>query len=1082
MEQPKLLDNISLTVGDDLKTTLSSGGVLDIASEAFSIRAFSALRNELKNLDHIRFIYTTPAFANDSITPQQKESIQKERLIGSGTDHALFNALSQKSLALDCAAWVKQKVQFKAGISGHGMSGFMVVENPDVSWAYQPIVSFSSSQLGYVPGGEIRNIVTALPTPMAETFLRKFNECWFNEADFKDVTSNVLRHLEELSQENAPEYLYFSTLYMILEESHHKQTDDSAAKEGTGFKATAVWNKLYNFQQDAALAIIEKLEKYNGCILADSVGLGKTFTALAVIKYYENRNQSVLVLCPKKLNDNWIAFKSNYKNNPLASDRLRYDILFHTDLSRDRGFSNGIDLERINWSNYDLVVIDESHNFRNGGTDSDVLETEEDEDEHKENRYDRLMNKVMRSGIKTKVLMLSATPVNNRFNDLKNQLRLAYEGDTQAFDERLDLKHGIDEIFKQAQKEYNRWSKLPASERTADNLIDRLDFDFFNLLDAVTIARSRSHIAKYYNTEDIGNFPKRQAPISRYPELTDLKGSITFAQIAKELEALNLCIYTPSLYLLASARGRYSLKQKGITMDGREKGLRKLMAVNLLKRLESSVNSFRITLEKIRDYIGSTVKSLDDFQNRRNDSNAAIDATTFVADADDDENAVYATKKSQVRLCDLDRISYRRDLVKDLDRLNNLLDLLGDISPEHDGKLTALKQDLEQKIQKPFNAGNRKILIFTAFADTAEYLYGEISAWAKQKFGLESALVTGKSDGRCSIKGFSCSYNNILTWFSPKSKDRSSIAPNADSEIDILIATDCISEGQNLQDCDCVLNFDIHWNPVRLIQRFGRIDRIGSQNDSIMLINYWPAMSLDEYIKLKARVESRMTATVITSAGDDDPLSDSALEELEYRRNQLKRLQEEIVNLEDLQSGISIMDLGLNEFRMELQNYLKTHPEVKSAPSGIYAVTDTEDPGHSGVIFVLKKLTADEGDTRNPLRPYYLIEIADDGSITCDHLHPRRVLDCFRLCCKGRDVPDEKLCSVVNRETGGGKRMKHYEELLRSAVGSIINLNEESEVLSLFSEGETTALNAANTGLDDFELVSFLIIKAAHEV
>ena len=848
--------------------------------------------------------------------------------------------------------------------------------------------------------------------------------------------------------------------------------------EATGFKNSIIWNKLYNFQKDAALAIINKLEKYNGCILADSVGLGKTFTALSVIKYYENRNKSVLVLCPKKLYDTWNTFKTNYKNNPLVADRLRYDILFHSDLSRERGMSAGIDLERINWGNYDLIVIDESHNFRNGGNvdDEDLDDDMELVETRKENRYQKLMKKVIRAGVKTKVLMLSATPVNNRFNDLKNQLQLAYEGHAEQMDETLNIGRSIDDIFRNAQQVYNKWAKLQPEHRTTERLLEELSFDFFELLDAVTIARSRSHIVKYYDTKDIGRFPTRLAPLSRRPKLTDLNESITFSDIAEQLNELNLSIYTPSLYIFDSVKDDYEINMEGsgISIDGREKGLRKLMATNLLKRLESSVHSFRLTLGRITDYIEQTLSVIG----RKSDG--TIDVTTFTDDLDsiDSENDPFVGKKSKISLRDIDVVRWSNALRHDLDILKLLLLMLKDITPEHDCKLQMLVSDLQQKFQHPINEGNKKVLIFTAFADTADYIYEQLADRIKTECGLNVGLITGSTDGRCTIPKFPMSFNNVLTFFSPVSKDRAVLFPKATEDIDVLIATDCISEGQNLQDCDYLINYDIHWNPVRIIQRFGRIDRIGSRNEVIQLVNYWPDIELDKYIELKGRVESRMKATVLTSTGDDNLLSANEKGDLEYRKNQLKKLQEEVVDIEDMDTGINIMDLGLNEFRLDLLSYIKENPDVEHAPFGMNAVVGATDLAKPGVIYILKNRNAGVNiDKMNLLHPFYMVYIADDGTVICDHLQPKKLLDVMRHVCKGQDKPDKELCAIINKETCDGRKMQHYSDLLANAIDSIITVKEESDIDSLFSVGETTALLGEVKGLDDFELITFLIIR-----
>ena len=1079
MEQPKQINNTSERLVDDLKSRLSTQSRISIAAASFSIYAFEAMKAELEKVEEVRFIFTSPTFVADKTKKEKREfyipKLNRERnLYGTEFEIKLRNQLSQKAIAKECAAWIRKKVKFKSNSSQEGMGGFLHLcdgepsalpvfdmNAPSKQHVYLPFDDFSTTQLGCEKGNNVYTMVNVLPSPSAEAYLQIFNQQWENDEKFKDVTARVLEYIETVYQENAPEYIYFIALYNIFHEFLEDISEDVLPNERTGFKNSLIWNKLYNFQKDAALAIINKLEKYNGCILADSVGLGKTFTALAVIKYYENRNKSVLVLCPKKLNENWITFRSNYKNNPIAGDRLRYDILFHTDLSREHGSSNGLDLDHINWGNYDLVVIDESHNFRNGGN---VDEEEDDDDElqeeRKENRYQKLMNRVIRTGVKTKVLMLSATPVNNRFGDLKNQLQLAYEGRSSSFDEALGLGKNVDDIFTNAQKVYNHWAKLKAEERTTERLLNDLSYDFFQLLDAVTIARSRSHIMKYYDTSAIGEFPHRLPPISRRPKLTDISNAINFKDIATELDNLNLSIYTPSLYLHDSARNSYTIDYEGsgLSIDGREKGLRNLMATNLLKRLESSVNSFRLTLERITAYIDETILLIDQ----------------------------EAEEIRGFKLRDMDYISWRRDLAADQEVLRMLLLMLEDITPAHDSKLQMLIADLKEKFAHPINKDNRKVLIFTAFADTADYLYQELAERIKADCGLNVALITGSTEGKCTIPKFECTFNNVLTFFSPISKDKGDIFDEKDcakkpwihENIDVLIATDCISEGQNLQDCDYLINYDIHWNPVRIIQRFGRIDRIGSRNKEIQLVNYWPDMELDEYIQLKGRVESRMKATILTSTGDDNLLSDNEKGDLEYRRKQLKHLQEEVVDIEDMDTGINIMDLGLNEFRLDLLSYIKEHPDIEHAPFGMNAVAGAKGDVKPGVIYVLKnRNNAVNIDKKNLLHPFYMVYLSDDGEVICDHLHPKKLLDTLRLLCKDKKEYDRNLCALLSKETCDGRHMEHYSDLLQKAIDSMVRIKEESDIDSLFTLGETTALTNEIKGLDDFELITFLVIR-----
>ena len=1082
MKAPKQFNNITERVIDDLRQTLASGNSqISIAAASFSIYAYEALKEELEKVDCVNFIFTSPTFYTDKSEKQKREfyipKLNRERsLFGSDFEIRLRNQLTQRAIARECADWIRRKARFKTNITHGSMNTFLNIKEGEETYTYMPFNEFTTTELGLDRGNNICPMVVGMPGHSStDMFLKNFAELWKDKEKFQDVTDNVIENIETVYKENAPAFIYFITLYNIFNEFLEDISEDVLPNEATGFKSSVIWNKLYNFQRDASLAIINKLEKYNGCILADSVGLGKTFTALSVIKYYENRNRNVLVLCPKKLNDNWQTFRSNYKNNPVLADRLRYDILFHSDLSRDKGLSNGLDLERVNWGNYDLIVIDESHNFRNGGR----FDNDDEDDDFKENRYARLMNKVIRSGVKTKVLMLSATPVNNRFSDLKNQLQLAYEGKVENINDLLDTGKNIDSIFRDAQTVYSKWAKLPPEKRTTEKLVDSLSYDFFQLLDAVTIARSRSHIIKYYNTNDVGKFPERLSPISRRPKLTDLNDAIIFADIAEMLNGLNLSIYTPSLFIFESEKGNYGIdyEGEGLTVDGREKGIRKLMAINLLKRLESSVNSFRLTLTRIRDFINDSITAIDKFQ----ESGAGtVDVTDFSEDFDteDNENDPFVGRKSKINLRDMDYVSWRRDLKADQEVLELLILMLKDITPEHDMKLQQLVADLKNKFEHPINGSNKKVLIFTAFADTANYLYEQLSGRILNDCGLHTALITGSTEGKCTLPKLKCTFNDILTYFSPLSKDRDAIHPNDTREIDVLIATDCISEGQNLQDCDYLINYDIHWNPVRIIQRFGRIDRIGSKNDVIQLVNYWPDMELDDYIKLKGRVESRMKATVITSTGDDNLLSANEKGDLEYRRNQLKKLQNEVVDIEDMDTGVNIMDLGLNEFRLDLLANLKEYPNMDLTPFGMSAVVNASELVEPGVMYVLKnKNNGVNIDRSNLLHPFYMVYLSHTGTVICDHLSPKKLLDKMRYACKDKTEPDKMLCKQFNKETRDGKNMRHYSDLLQSAIESIITVKEESDIESLFSVGETSALTYNIKGLDDFELICFLVIK-----
>jgi len=1077
MQMPELLDNVSKTVKDDLMVTIKKGDKLSIAAACFSIYAYQALKKQLDGIEELRFIFTSPTFLHEKAPKEKREfyipRLDRERsLYGTEFEVKLRNELTQKAIARECADWIRKKVKFRSNLTGGNISGFMNVIG-DEPKTYMPLHSFTTADIGCERGNNIINPVNKMFAPLSDEYVRMFGQIWNDKNLMQDVTEQVIDGITAAYNENAPEFIYFVAIYNIFNEFLEDISEDVLPNEATGFKDSKIWNKLYTFQKDAALAIINKLETFNGCILADSVGLGKTFTALAVMKYYENRNRSVLVLCPKKLSDNWNTFKDNYVNNPIAADRLRYDVLYHTDLSRERGKSNGLDLSRLNWGNYDLVVIDESHNFRNGG--------EVYGDDRRENRYLRLMNRVIRAGVKTKVLMLSATPVNNRFIDLRNQLELAYEGNPSLINDKLGTKRPIDEIFRNAQKVFNYWNKQNDGERTTEMLLKSLDFDFFEVLDSVTIARSRKHIEKYYNMNEIGSFPERLKPLSLRPRLSNLEGTINYSEIYEQLMRLNLSVYIPTDFIFPSQLGKYVDTSININRAGREMGIRRLMSINLLKRLESSVESFRLTLGRVKKLIDDTIGEIDAFTAG---GGSVIKGCELVGDDvdfdDDDRNTEYFAAEHSIKidLADMDYKSWRDRLSEDAETLGLLKIMIDDITPEYDTKLQTLLGLIESKLNNPINEGNRKILVFSAFSDTAEYLYKNVSAFVKSQFGLDSAIITGSVDGRTTIKGQRASMNDVLTLFSPISKDKNLLMPNNRDDISVLIATDCISEGQNLQDCDYCVNYDIHWNPVRIIQRFGRIDRIGSHNAVIQLVNFWPDVDLDEYLSLKGRVETRMRISIMTATGDDDLINAEEKGDLEYRKAQLKRLQEEVVDIEDMQSGISIMDLGLNEFRLDLLEYVKQNGDMDTIPYGLHAVVPASEDCPPGVVFVLKNLNNSVNiDMQNRLHPFYMVYVGTDGEVICDHLSPKELLDKFRSLCKGINTPVMDVCREFNIETKDGRDMQSISTLLTDAITSIIEVKEENDIDSLFNIGGTSALNNNISGLDDFEMICFLVVR-----
>ncbi|MCM1124489.1 MAG: SNF2-related protein, partial [Eubacterium sp.] len=879
---------------------------------------------------------------------------RENSLYGTEFEVKLRNEMTQKAIAKECADWIRRKATFKSNVTGENMGGFMTVDAPAEKVAYLPMNGFTTVDIGCERGNNSYNMVNRMEAPFSTQYMQLFESLWHDRDKMQDVTDVIISNISTAYNENSPEFIYFMTLYNVFSEFLDDISEDVLPNEATGFKQSKIWSMLYDFQRDAVLAIINKLEKYNGCILADSVGLGKTFTALAVIKYYENRNKSVLVLCPKKLSENWNTYKDNYINNPIASDRFNYDVLFHTDLSRSGGVSNGLDLDR--------------------------------------------------------------------FTDLKNQLAIAYEGDSGFINEKLDTKKPIDEIFCQAQKAFNAWSKLEPEERTTDALLRTLDFDFFEVLDSVTIARSRRHIEKYYNTEKIGKFPQRLKPISRRPSMTDLSSAINYNQIYEQL--------------------------------------------------------MQLTLGRILKLIKNTIQSIDDFEKSGTADLDMYEASGSDFDMDDENNDFFTVgRKVKIDLADMDYKTWREELRRDADTLELLMLMIAEVTPEHDLKLQTLLQLLDDKICQPINEGNKKVLIFSAFSDTAEYLYDQVSGYAKEKYGLDTAVITGSIDGRTTIKDLKATLNNMLTCFSPISKSRDVLMPGSTKEIDILIATDCISEGQNLQDCDYLVNYDIHWNPVRIIQRFGRIDRIGSRNQYIQLVNFWPDMTLDDYINLKSRVETRMKISIMTSTGDDDLINPEEKGDLEYRKQQLKRLQDEVVDIEDMSTGISIMDLGLNEFRLDLLEYTKTHGDLDKKPKGLHAVVKAAEENPEGVIFVLRNINNSINiDNQNRIHPFYMVYIGVDGEIVCDYLNPKKLLDTVRLLCRGKSELIVLLCEKFNRKTDDGRNMAEVSQLLSDAINSIIDVKEESDIDSLFSAGGTSALLSEISGLDDFELICFLVV------
>ena len=1071
------IDNRTIKLGEELKKELKAGSRVKMAAATFSMFAYQSLKEELEQIEELKFIFTSPTFTTDELAKEYREyAIPKKKressIFGAEYELKLMNELTQKALARECADWVRRKVQFKSINVDEEIDNGIQINNGQIV-SVDKLKNFDRKELGY-ENSLFKSSRNLYHQPQSLTYLQNFESYWEDDEHFRDVTEEVLENLTLAHKEHSPKFLYYVMLYHIFSEFLEDINQDQLPNEHVQYKQTKIWNMLYDFQKDAVKSLIAKLERYNGCILADSVGLGKTFTALAVMTYYAYRGKRILVLCPKKLEHNWNMYRHDYVNNPIYDRYLQYDVLYHTDLSRDKGESNGIDLALNRWDTYDLVVIDESHNFRNGGSSDADLE------DGRENRYSRLMNRIIKSGVPTKVLMLSATPVNNRFNDLKNQLALAYEGNAAQLDAKLETKSSINDIFRMAQLAYNQWAELPVQERTTAALLEKLDFDFFKVLDSVTIARSRKHIRQFYDRKAIGDFPERLKPRNYYPDLTVSRSDISYKRIYQLLDQLSLTIYQPSSHIYPSKRALYDKEEgKGLTQLGRETGIKQLMMINLLKRLESSVEAFRYTLvEVVKDYVDKTLQQINPYQTA---GGSATLETQVLSDDDfdieDSNTDFFVGKKIPIRLEDMDYLSWKRELEKDQAVLAQLKDLIGQISVQEDQKLQTLLQLIDEKVQNPINPGNQKLIIFSAFATTTDYLYKYISKYALEKYGLHTAQISGSKGFKCNLPLENKELNTLLTYFSPKSKNKKAIFPDDDREIDILIATDVISEGQNLQDADTMVNYDIHWNPVRIVQRFGRVDRIGSQNKFIQLANFWPNIELDSYIDLKARVESRMKISVLTSTADDNVLSNEEIEENNYRKKQLERLQSEVVDLEEMNEGISIMDLGLEDFRMDLLAYLEQHPKLADMPQGLQAVVEAGEEEPAGAIFLLKNIANKTNlSKKNRLHPYYLVYVDSQGKTVYSVADTKALLEHIRYITKGKDRPETVLVDQYNQATNDGVNMVHYSGLLQSSLDSLVESDETSFIDSLFATGVTDFMNTGLEGSDDFELLAFFTV------
>jgi SNF2 family DNA or RNA helicase len=1085
------------TVSDFLTEKISDGSNLSIVSAYFTIYAYQAMSGQLDKIEGLRFLFGEPRFIA-TLDPEKNDK-KSFKIEDEGLE--LSNRLHQKEIAKRCADWLSDKVEIRSIRQANLMHGKLYhIDDGRREHAILGSSNFTRRGLGLstTPNIELNLIVDS---DRDRTDLKEwFDDIWSDEKLVADVKEEVLRYLTQLYVDHPPEFIYFKTLFHVFEKFLTGQAEDAQLFSGAAIVDTEIWKALFDFQKDGAKGAIHKINSHNGCILADSVGLGKTYTALAVIKHYELKNFRVLVLCPKKLRDNWTVFvaRNNSELNPFLKDKFGYTVLSHTDLSRETGKVDSVDLRDLNWGNYDLIVIDESHNFRNN------TKGKRDEDGKiiRKSRYERLMEDIIQSGVKTKVMLLSATPVNNDLKDLRNQIYFVTEGQDNLFTKNLGI-HSIKDTLNTAQKTFLEWARK-TGDKDAGELMDRLAAGFFTLLDELTIARSRKHIQKYYRASlaQIGQFPKRKKPGSVFSEI-DLKGRFpTYDQLNDDISKYQLSLYNPSKFVLPEFKGLYSEKLiRNFTQEDRERFLIGMIKVNFLKRLESSVHSFAITMERtvakieileerLRQFKESQLKATDDLQ------------SDYTADSDEEDDdlseAFQVGGKLKFQMTHLNIDDWLKALSKDKQKLSRLANDAQAVNADRDAKLSKLKKIIEEKVRQPStnNHGeqNRKIIVFCAFADTAAYLYEETEQWVRDELKVHIALVSGGAKP-CRTTFGHADFSQILTNFSPRAKQRSKMkSMPQDGEIDILIATDCISEGQNLQDCDLLVNYDIHWNPVRIIQRFGRIDRIGSQNKEIQLINFWPTPDLNKYINLKNRVEARMALVDIAATAEDnilvaEDLQELIQEDLRYRDKQLLRLKDEVLDLEDFHESVALNEFTLDDFRMELSTYIEANRDkLEEAPFGLYAVV----PPHAeyqtikpGAIYCLKqRIDATGNEAVNPLQPYFLIYIRDDGEVRYNFTSPKQILEIFRAVSQGKTEPFAKLCKLFDAETKDGEDMSRYTDLLDKAVNAIAAQFDRKNAGNLFSGRGGKLADAANqvNSTTDFELITWLVIKDQNNV
>jgi SNF2 family DNA or RNA helicase len=1085
-------------VADFLKAKVQTGSRLSVVSAYFTIYAYEALKDRLDQIEHLDFLFGEPRFIA-SLDPDKTE---KKAFKLEDNELHLANCLQQKRVARECADWIRQKVEIRSVRHAQLLHGKMYhIVNGGVEEAILGSSNFTVRGLGLGAGNNNIELNLVVDSNRDRQDLKLwFDELWKSDGTngteelVADVKKEVLLYLDQLYQNHAPEFIYFKTLFHIFENFLADQEKGGLLDQDIKIVDTGIWQALFEFQRDGVKGAINKILKHNGCILADSVGLGKTFEALAVIKYFELKNERVLVLCPKKLGENWLVYRNNDALNPFIKDRFRFDVLSHTDLSRETGTANGIKLETFNWGNFDLVVIDESHNFRNNTPGK----RDEDGNLIRKSRYQRLMDDIIKSGVKTKVLLLSATPVNNDLRDLRNQIYFLTENNDTAFKDSIGIG-SLKDSLAAAQRTFSAWARQQSGERKTKDLLEKLSSAFFKLLDELTIARSRKHILRYYKNSiaKLGGFPTRNKPVSIYPEIDLQRRFLSYDKLNDEIGGYKLSLFAPSRYLKDEFKPLYQTHSGDpFSQADREKFLVGMMKVNFLKRLESSVESFEITMNRTIGKIEDLERKIRNYQAtpNQNPESEELELNIELPESEDEaDDPMEVGGKFKYRLEHLHLDKWLKDLQRDKQQLSLLHSSAEAVTPERDAKLKELKHLIERKVKDPTtntkNQPNKKVLVFTAFADTAQYLFSALRSWAEKDLGIHIALVAGSGDNHTTFG--KTDFNQILTNFSPRSKNRDKIpSMPQDGEIDLLIATDCISEGQNLQDCDYLVNYDIHWNPVRIIQRFGRIDRIGSVNHTVQLVNFWPTQDLDKYVNLKNRVEARMALVDIAATFEDNILKNEEIEEiihedLRYRDKQLLRLREEVLDLEDFSESVALNEFTLDDFRIELSKYIEANRKLlEDAPLGLYAVVPPH-PEHQiiapGVVFCLKQIGETTGsDTVNPLQPYYLVYVRDDGTVRFSFAQPKQILEIYRLLCGGKTSAYEQLCQLFDTETKNGTDMSLYNKLLAAAVDSIAKTFQKRVAAGLQSGRDFVIPNQNEQAREttDFELMTWLVIKS----